>query len=293
MGNKITQRFNLHTITPAKRAGQLLSHLQKRHKRPNIEHMLALIEAGCDVNMTCPSTGQSLLHIAASRNLLPVVTALLKKKADPNSCDKSSFTPLMVTRNPEIIRQLIAAGAKTEIENIYKRTAVDMMFYPVAHKAGVQIVPEHVSVIDGRSTAGKKSEDKETIPAEFTHLKCLEALAAGGANLNRLIGKNHNLPLFYVACSIWAEKFVELMVRYKANPLQKGPDGKTPRQIALDKMNSFQHINTAKFRSTLTAIASLEAAEMLRQSAATTQGVDRSTFGDGKITFKKRGNGPR
>jgi ankyrin repeat protein len=88
---------------------------------------LALIEAGADVQ-TKTSSGLSVLHVAAEKNLLTMVKVALDKDCSVNNVDQFGFTPLMSAArsgNSAIVSYLLNCGADASIKNSEGLTASD------------------------------------------------------------------------------------------------------------------------------------------------------------------------
>jgi len=97
--------------------------------------MKSLIEAGADVNDQFHQSGHTTLHFAVSDRLKPAVEFLLQYSADPNLADLEGNTPLMCLISSrhniddeaiDIVKMLIAAGARTDIENNHGLTAISL-----------------------------------------------------------------------------------------------------------------------------------------------------------------------
>lgn len=80
--------------------------------RGDLEDVIALIEAGADVN-AAGDLGYTPLHLAASQGLLDIAGVLLKHNADLKSRNEFGQTPLdvaKITEQIEVIRMLELAA---------------------------------------------------------------------------------------------------------------------------------------------------------------------------------------
>lgn len=90
-----------------------LTPLHLAARRGNTALVQLLIGARADVRQPA-GDGQTALHLAAAAGHRAIVAALLAAGADPNAESRAGWTPLFKTADADIVRQLIAAGAKVQ-----------------------------------------------------------------------------------------------------------------------------------------------------------------------------------
>ena len=95
---------------------------------PDPEVVVALVNAGADVNAKTISGSTSLSWAITYNPNLEMITTLVKSGFDVNSKDENGWTPLMeVARdnsNTEVIRVLVSAGADVNIQCNFEMTSL-------------------------------------------------------------------------------------------------------------------------------------------------------------------------
>lgn len=90
-----------------------LTPLHHAARRGDTAFVRVLLGARADVRRPA-GDGQTALHLAAAVGHRATVAALLAVGADPNAESRAGWTPLFKTADADIVRQLIAAGAKVQ-----------------------------------------------------------------------------------------------------------------------------------------------------------------------------------
>ena len=92
----------------------------------NIPVIEYLIENGCNIN----SVGNSMfspLQIASMRGNVELVKLLIAKNADIEYNENTSLTPLMLSKNINILKTLVEAGANINAVNRINKTVLDVI----------------------------------------------------------------------------------------------------------------------------------------------------------------------
>lgn len=90
---------------------QALETFSTLKQSPEYSALNALLAAGADVN-AADARGRTALIIAAQKENVVAVSALLKHNADPSIRDMYDYTALSYAENQEIIRLLVQAGER-------------------------------------------------------------------------------------------------------------------------------------------------------------------------------------
>jgi len=121
----------------------------------NIDNLKAFVESTnfADINKKYGGWNQTLLHIAARKNLLDCVKYLIENGADINALDRYSDTPLhdvAYMGHNSIIEYLLERGADKEHINHDGKTA--------SQKAHYQFIAVYIDAYESIPTKGVQQE---------------------------------------------------------------------------------------------------------------------------------------
>jgi ankyrin repeat protein len=198
----------------------------------------ALLEADADPNTTCvvgwPVAGESPgavswtpLAMAVKPGNVEAVKLLLKFKADPND------PPVILdaTHQPEVLKALLTAGAKPNVDNGQGRTPL-MIAVDGGQADSVRVLLAH-------------GADTEVAPFGYTPLfqavdrrdhDTAEALLKGGASPNAR-PRNDGRTALHFAAGNGDVGMTELLLVYKADVNARTPGGQTALHIATQARN--------------------------------------------------------
>ena len=107
----------------------LLESYSKRSEKPFTEKWELLTEKGLDIARV-QSEGNTLLHLAVTKNNTDLLAKIAAYKIDVNAKNANGLTALhlaaMTSNNVDNIKQLIALGAKTAIGTDFEETVYDL-----------------------------------------------------------------------------------------------------------------------------------------------------------------------
>jgi ankyrin repeat protein len=102
---------------------------------------LSLLGRGAAVGASCPRTGDSALHVAAAKDDLAVVRALLKFDADVNRVNDAGLTPLHSAASrgaAAVVGHLVKVGASRDVRAVDGLRAADLVCASVAAPASAR-----------------------------------------------------------------------------------------------------------------------------------------------------------
>ena len=177
----------------------------------NIDMVTDALEHGANVNAvtTTSNSGNTALHIITqvgnpsdNATLLPIMTLLLSRGANPNIQNSDGTTPLMlatVSKNTETMKLLLDAGADATLRHRSGQTALNMA-------RDVQFA-EGVTLLEGRMQASEPvvpvpadppNPNKELLrAARLGELDKVKELLAAGANVNYWEDETYTTPIMY------------------------------------------------------------------------------------------------
>ena len=126
---------------------------------------------------------QTILHVACKKGDLSVVKKVLEAGADPNSLDRSTFTPLMLA-----------------VQHVDDMKAVDIITILCEFKCSLNIQASHLS----------RSVTALHLACELGKGKCVEILVAKGANL--LVRTTYGSTPLHLACKEGYHTFTSLLI---------------------------------------------------------------------------------
>lgn len=107
----------------------LLESYSKRNEKPFTEKWELLTEKGLDIARV-QSEGNTLLHLAVTKNNADLLAKIAAYKIDVNAKNANGLTALhiaaMTSNNVDNIKKLIALGAKTDIGTDFEETVYDL-----------------------------------------------------------------------------------------------------------------------------------------------------------------------
>ncbi len=193
------------------------------------ERVRYLLAHGADVNARFLD-GTTALTNATRFGFNDLVTVLIDGKADPNGTDISEWTPLMFAAwidDPDIVRQLVKAGAKLELADTNGLTALGVAAQNGKAKALKALVGAGADV---NRSIGKAGYTPLMLASIASSEDIASFLIAHGADVN---AKNAGgvTALMVVAANNTA-RIGSLLLKSGADPSAKSEDGRTAKTIA-------------------------------------------------------------
>lgn len=180
----------------------------------DIEKLGAALASGSDVDVT-NSTGETLLHIAASLGNLSIVETLLANGADVNAKNAHERTPLsvaVVADDLPVMKSLIEAGALTSETITLEGESVTLFDVAVANgslDAAMLLDPQEAKLVKDELTLIKKGLEL-TDAAKIGDTKLIHRLVQKGADLE-FRDENLWVPLIHAAANGHAEAALGLI----------------------------------------------------------------------------------
>ena len=199
------------------------------------------LDSGANVNFVSPESGKTPLHIITSMGrpadnakLVPIVTLLLSRGANPNVQNRDGMTPLMyatASENAEIMKLLLDAGADATIQqnSSNARTALRIA-NEFRFADGIRLLQERGAV----SPVSNPEEDKKLSTAVRMVVKDgVAAALAAGANVNSAVGFFQVTPLHWAMHASTNDQskmipIIQLLLEKGADVNLKTHEGVTP-----------------------------------------------------------------
>jgi ankyrin repeat protein/ribosomal protein S13 len=213
------------------------------------------LDSGANVNFVSPESGKTPLHIITSMGrpadnakLVPIVTLLLSRGANPNVQNLDGMTPLMyatASENAEIMKLLLDAGADATIQQNSSngRTALRIA-NEFRFADGIRLLQERQAAASASPLAGladavasvvasaaPRDVNKELIDAARNgNMDKVKELLGAGANVNYQ-DEYKSTPIMYAIASEHLDIVKELIAR-SADITVANHNGATPLHLA-------------------------------------------------------------
>ena len=208
----------------------------------NDEMVTKLLEAGADVNIISPQTGDTALSTASSMGYVGYVKQLIEAGADINQPEgQSCMTPLMEAArsgNIEIVKLLVEAGADVNAKQFMYGQDIGYNALKYAHESGNEEVAQ-LLIDHGAEEPVVQQQTANTAPMTNSldqalmagNVEKVKEFLANGANPNTLIPGVGSALLF--ACTLGNAEIVQALVDAKADVNSLSNDtGFTPLMMA-------------------------------------------------------------
>uniref|UniRef100_A0A6C0K769 Ubiquitin-like domain-containing protein n=1 Tax=viral metagenome TaxID=1070528 RepID=A0A6C0K769_9ZZZZ len=199
------------------------------------------LDSGANVNFVSPESGKTPLHIITSMGrpadnakLVPIVTLLLSRGANPNVQNLDGMTPLMyatAAENAEIMKLLLDAGADTTMQqNSSNRRTALRIANEFRFADGIRLLQERGAV----SPVSNPEEDKKLSTAvRMVDKDGVAAALAAGANVNSAVGFFQVTPLHWAMHASTNDQskmipIIQLLLEKGADVNLKTHEGLTP-----------------------------------------------------------------
>jgi len=218
----------------------------------NIRMVTEALDHGANVNAVTmtSNSGNTTLHIitemglpADNAKLLPIVTLLLSRGANPNTQNRDGTTPLMyatTSKNTETMKLLLDAGADATLRHRSGQTALNMA-RDLQFAAGVTLLEGRMQVSEPVVPVppGPDSSNKELLLAALRgQLDKVKELLAAGADVNYWDQETYMTALMYATSREHLDVVNELIAN-RANLTMADHNGATALHIAA----SYGHVD--------------------------------------------------
>ena len=208
----------------------------------NEEMVTKLLEAGADVNIVSPQTGDTALSTASSMGYAGYVKQLIEAGADVNQPEgQSCMTPLMEAArsgNIEIVKLLVEAGADVNAKQFMYGQDIGYNALKYAREAEKEEIVNFL-IDHGAEEPAVQQQTANTAPMTNSldqalmagNVEKVKEFLANGANPNTLIPGVGSALLF--ACTLGNAEIVQALVDAKADVNSVSNDtGFTPLMMA-------------------------------------------------------------